>query len=137
MRLKRWIKPRSDLLYKSHTCKFSLVGTACRCEIFIMNKTHGMKYHPLYKRWKNMKSRCQITKWHKYKSYMWKWISVCERWNWFPNFVEDMYSLYSEWLELDRINNDWNYCPENCRWVTKSENCKNRWKTIPLPLPPQ
>lgn len=68
---------------------------------------------------------------------MWKWISVCERWNWFPNFVEDMYSLYSEWLELDRINNDWNYCPENCRWVTKSENCKNRWKTMPLPLPPQ
>ena len=60
---------------------------------------------------------------------MWKWIVVCDRWDSFTNFLEDMESSFNKWLELDRIDNDKWYSKENCRWATKSENAKNRSTT--------
>lgn len=90
------------------------------------NTTHGLRYHPLYNFWKNMKNRCYNIKHKSCSHYSEKGIYVCDRWlNSVKYFVEDMYPTYKEGLELDRINNDEGYSPENCRWVTPQQNLMN------------
>lgn len=114
-----------------------LLPKSCGC---IKNKwafKHWMKDSPMYKKWKYMRERCSSKAPHKIKAYTNKWVKVCEEWNDFIRFYEDMKLWFSPTLELDRVDNDKWYHKENCRWTTKSENCKNRWTKIqPLPQPP-
>jgi len=86
----------------------------------------GPKPHPIYTAWHSMKTRCSNPKCSDYKYYGGRGIKVCDRWMRFENFRDDMFSAWQPGLQLDRINNDGNYEPENCRWVTKSVNTKNR-----------
>lgn len=80
----------------------------------------------LYSIWQWIKSRCNY-KWNiAYHRYWWRWIKLCEKRNKFEWFLEDMLDSFEEWLTIDRINNDWAYCKENCRWATKSEQAYNR-----------
>jgi len=89
--------------------------------------THGLRKNPLYDRWHGMRERCYNEKHLAYKYYGGRGITVCERWrNSVKNFVEDMGPLFDTNLSLDRINNDGNYSPENCRWATQSEQLINR-----------
>ena len=91
------------------------------------NVTHGQKKHPLYSVWNNILYRCNdVTN----KYYGGRGIKVCDRWKDINLFIEDMYPTYQKYLEIDRINNDGNYEPENCKWVTKKENCNNRRNNI-------
>ena len=87
---------------------------------------HSLSTHPLYGRWAAMKQRVKdITK---RKSYLDKNIVVCDEWkNDFLKFYEwSIINGFKEELELDRIDNNGNYCPENCRWITHQENCCNK-----------
>lgn len=86
---------------------------------------HGMSESTFYKKWKSMKHRCEPT-WKKRKDYFDRGIKVCERWQVFENFLADMWPTYAEGLEIDRKNNDGDYEPGNCRWVTRAENQSNR-----------
>lgn len=92
-----------------------------------LNFVHGMKHSRMYETWINMRARCYYKKSINYKNYGERGISVCPRWKKsFKNFWEDMHEGYNDSLQIDRINNDGNYEPENCRWVTPKENCNNR-----------
>lgn len=80
----------------------------------------------IYRIWSNMKTRCSNTNIKDYYRYWWRWISFCEKWKHFEWFYEDMKDWYSESLTLDRINNNWNYCKENCRWTDLKTQSNNR-----------
>lgn len=86
---------------------------------------HGYTSHPLYNQWNLMKDRCSNPNNKSYKHYGKRGISVCERWLEFSNFAEDV-SPRPKGAQLDRINNEGDYEPDNCKWVSPRENCNNR-----------
>jgi len=73
-----------------------------------------------------MHSRCKNPKDNNYPNYGAKGITVCKRWDKFENFYADMGELPFYEAQLDRIDNTKGYSPENCRWVTAKENCRNK-----------
>lgn len=88
---------------------------------------HGMSKWPEYRVWNTMKYRCFNPNSDMYHRYGGRGIIVCERWkNSFSNFIKDMGRRPSSNHQIDRIDNDGNYEPENCRWVTPSENRLNQ-----------
>jgi hypothetical protein len=92
--------------------------------------THGFapsKNKPSeYTTWRSMRNRCELPKCVAYKDYGGRGIEVCERWKLFANFLEDMGLKPTPKHTLDRIDNDGDYCQENCRWVTREVNSRNK-----------
>lgn len=75
--------------------------------------------------WQSMMSRCHNEKHRQYAVYGARGISVCDRWHVFGSFLHDM-GFAPVGLQLDREDNDGNYEPGNCRWVTREVNMNNR-----------
>lgn len=95
------------------------------------NYKHGNKmrnsHDRLYSIWLDMRRRCRDTKRNSAKNYINKGIKVCEEWNDFKVFKEwAIKNGYQDDLTIERKNNNKNYCPENCTWIPKSEQSKNR-----------
>lgn len=90
-----------------------------------MSIKHGKRNTRLYGIWLQMKNRCFNTKTERYKDYGGRGITVCDEWkNDFTKFYDwSISNGYQENLTIDRIDNDGNYEPSNCRWVTvKTQN---------------
>jgi len=99
------------------------------------NNTHWMSKNRIYKIFTWLKDRCNNINNKRYKDWGGRWIKCL--WNSFEEFYKDMWVTYKKWLSIDRINNNWNYCKNNCRWATYTEQARNKrnnriykWKCI-------
>jgi hypothetical protein len=99
-----------------------LAGTTRSCGC-LRNK-HGLRKHPLYQRWLAMKQRCDNKNAGHWDCYGGRGIKVCDEWsNDFKSFYDwSIRNGYKKYLQLDRINNDGNYEPENCQYITDIQN---------------
>lgn len=86
---------------------------------------HKMTKSPTYNTWQSMKSRCNYPNDLAYPQYGGRGITVCEKWNDFLNFYEDM-GKRPNGFTLDRLDPNGNYCKENCAWADKKQQCLNK-----------
>lgn len=105
---------------------------SCGCIVLEMisnlNKSHGMTDAPTYNTWRGMRERCTNVNNSHYSFYGGRGITICDRWlESFENFYEDM-GEKPEGLTLERIDIDGNYCPENCKWDTPTNQAYNTSK---------
>lgn len=91
-------------------------------------RTHGMSKTKAYRSWNAMRTRCTNKNSQYYRLYGERGISNCPEWNKFENFVSDMGEPPTKYHSLDRIDVNGNYCKENCRWATQTEQARNNRK---------
>lgn len=110
---------------------------SCGCLSKISNLKHGLYKHPLRSVWSNMKYRCCNINCKEFQYYGGRGITVCEEW-------QSDFKIFYDWaisngwekgLQIDRINNDGNYAPQNCHFVTPRENISNRGQSLNRNLP--
>lgn len=115
----------SGHLRSGHTQSCGCYGRQMASEY---HTTHGMKGTKLFSVYHTMKGRCYNPSDHKYHRYGMRGIKMCDEWLNNPESFYDwaLANGYKEGLSIDRINNDGNYCPENCRWVDAKTQANNK-----------
>jgi hypothetical protein len=100
--------------------------------------THGHarkgSQSPEYRAWKGMKNRCSRKADRRYADYGGRGIAFDPRWGDFASFLEDMGPRPSAYHSLDRIDNDGDYTPINCRWATREQQAQNKRTTRLTPV---
>ena len=106
---------------------------SCGCLQLFKVKTHGEAGKTVeYRTWFHMNQRCRNSHTNGYKNYGGRGIKVCSRWkgkNGYKHFLMDMGRRFGSHYSLDRINNDGDYTPSNCRWATAKEQSNNKRNT--------
>lgn len=95
---------------------------SCWCSRIWMNSSHKKSRTRIYKIWASMKRRCD----KQIKHYWERWITYCDKWKLFEWFFDDMKEWYFENLSIDRIDVNWSYCKENCRWADSKMQANNK-----------
>ena len=129
-------KPREEW---AHNCTHPRLPWSKQCRACYLKNPQGVLRHghnrrgkqsPTYNAWAHAIQRCTNPNYRRYDRYGGRGITVCERWRGpggvgFANFLDDM-GERPPGLTLDRIDNDGNYEPGNCRWATWSEQASNK-----------
>jgi hypothetical protein len=117
--------------------------SSCGClhkEIFdALRQTHGATVNRLipaeYRAWQGMKMRCGNPNYYLFHRYGGRGITICDRWlHSYENFYADMGKRPSSKHSINRINNDGNYCPENCEWALPKVQARNTSKQVWLQI---
>lgn len=91
-----------------------------------IRRRHGMALSRPYRIWCGIKRRVYDKEYAAYKNYGGRGITLSKSWETFEGFWADMKSTYAAGLTIDRTNNDKGYSKQNCRWVTHSQQQRNR-----------
>ena len=110
--------------------KISSCGCLNRELVGARSKTHGLRSNSVYPVWNAMKQRCQNPRDKGYENYGGRGIDVCEKWQTFEGFIEDMGLPPFKGAMLDRRDNDKGYNKDNCRWSTRKEQNSNTRKNV-------
>lgn len=93
------------------------------------NIKHGMSHmgrrHPIYNSWQHMKDRVLNPRSANYKYYGGRGIKICKTWLNFENFKKDMEETWEKGLTIERVDNDGDYCKENCKWADRKTQNRN------------
>ncbi len=98
----------------------------------IRNTKHGQAGTQAYHSWRNMMMRCYDETRDDFHRYGGRGISVCGEWHKFDAFFADMGQPPEAGMQLDRIDNESGYSPDNCRWTTRKIQCRNRRSNVQL-----
>ena len=95
---------------------------SCSC----LHNKHNLAGAPIYNSWCNMKSRCENPQNDCYHHYGGRGIKICDKWQTFKGFYDDMGLSYKEGLTIERVDTNGDYRKDNCRWATMQEQSQNK-----------
>lgn len=119
---------KSVSIYSIASGKTQSCGCLHKEQLANRNRSHNMCGTGTYRTWNVMKSRCTNKNFPKYESYGARGIRICDKWMTFEGFIEDMGERPAG-MSIDRIDVDGDYCKENCRWATASQQQRNKTNT--------
>lgn len=132
-------KSRFDAIYRGMTKSCGCLHSEVVSELMSNNKKHGDncrgKTSKEYTAWRGMIMRCENINDPRYKFYGGRGIEVCSQWrNSYQQFLQDMGRKPTLKHSIDRINNNGNYSPDNCRWATPTQQSSNTRRNIFIEL---